>query len=251
LDPIRTVPRVGYRLMVDASRATILELRPSVAVLPFANLSGDPDFAFFADGVTEDIIAALSRFRTFAVVARGSSFGYGSRGVSAVQAAAALGVRYVLEGSVRREGHRLRVAARLSDDAGTVLWADRFEEELGGVFEMQDHITAAVVHLAEPRITRAEIERSRRKQPESLDAYDHFLRGMAYYDLPTRHERVALRRDGPSPRPRGCARPLLSRRLWPAPASRTSCAAASGDGAGRDGRLRHRTRPLRPRRGPG
>ena len=178
LDPIRTVSRVGYRLMLDAPRAMILTLRPSVAVLPFANLTSDPELAFFADGVTEDVIAALSRFRTFAVVARGSSFA-AARGAPAAEAATALGVRYIVEGSVRREGRRLRVAAQLTDGAGLVLWSDRFEEELGGVFDMQDRITAAVVSLAEPRITHAELDRSRRKHPENLDAYDHFLRGTA------------------------------------------------------------------------
>jgi adenylate cyclase len=129
--------------------------------------------------MTEDVIAALSRFKTFAVVARGSSFADATRGATAAEAATALGVRYVLEGSVRRDGPRLRVTAQLTDAAGVVLWSDRFEEELGGVFDVQDRITAAVVSLVEPRITRTEIERSRRKHPENLDAYDHFLRGMA------------------------------------------------------------------------
>ena len=180
LDPIGTVARVGYRLICDSPRPTvrtIQALRPSVAVLPFANLTADPEMAFFADGVTEDIIAALSRFRTFAVVARGASLGFRDR----AEAAAALGVAYVVEGSVRREGRRLRVGTRLTDTEGRVVWADRFEDELGGVFEMQDRIATAVVTLAEPRIARAEIERSRRKHPENLDAYDHFIQGLAWF----------------------------------------------------------------------
>ncbi|EYD76530.1 Adenylate cyclase [Rubellimicrobium mesophilum DSM 19309] len=181
-DPVRTVSRVGYRLVLDglsARRGTILALRPTVAVLPFVNLSGDPELGFFADGVTEDVIAALSRFRTFAVVARGASFAYKGRAGPAPEVAQALGVRHVLEGSVRREGRRLRVGARLTDTEGHVRWADCFEEELDGVFEMQDRITAAVVGLVEPQITRAELERSGRKHPESMDAYDHFLLGLA------------------------------------------------------------------------
>lgn len=176
-DPISTVARVGYRLICDNPvPATIAALRPSVAVLPFANLTAEPELAFFADGMTEDIIAALSRFRTLAVVARGATVGLQNR-----TAAVALGVSYVVEGSVRREGRRLRIGVRLTDTAGQVLWADRFEDELGGVFEMQDRITAAVVRVAEPRISGAEVERSRRKHPENLDAYDHFIQGLACF----------------------------------------------------------------------
>lgn len=182
---IRTVSRVGYRLMLDdppKCSNTIQALRPSVVVLPFGNLSGDPKMAFFADGVTEDIITALSRFKTFAVVAPGSSFALRGSAVPAPDIAQALGVRYLLDGSVRREGHRLRIVARLSDASGIVLWAGSFDEELGGVFEIQDRITAMVVGLVEPQITRAELERSRRKHPENLDAYDHFLQGMACFE---------------------------------------------------------------------
>jgi TolB-like protein/DNA-binding winged helix-turn-helix (wHTH) protein len=154
-NPIRTVSRVGYRLVPDGSphrAAGILALRPSVAVLPFADLSGDPSLAFFSDGVTEDIIAALSRFRTLAVVGRGTAFAYKGRATPAPEIARALGVRYVLEGSVRRAGRRLRVTAQLVDaEEGALLWADRFEEELDGLFEIQDRIAATVVGLAEPR----------------------------------------------------------------------------------------------------
>jgi TolB-like protein len=181
-DPIRTVSRVGYRLTLDglpARSSTILALRPTVAVLPFANLSGDPELAYFADGVTEDLIAALSRFRTFAVVARNSSFAYKGRAVPGPEVARALGVRYLLEGSARRDGRRLHIAAQLSDASGALQWADCFEEELDGVFEVQDRITAEVVGHIEPQITRAELEQSRRKHPESMDAYDHFLLGSA------------------------------------------------------------------------
>jgi TolB-like protein/cytochrome c-type biogenesis protein CcmH/NrfG len=184
-DPIRTVSRVGYRLVLDgvpAQSDTIHTLRPMVAVLPFANLSADQELAFFSDGVTEDIIASLSRFRAFAVAARGSSFTYKGKLARVPEIVQALGVRYVVEGSLRRHGQHLRVAVQLSDADGAVRWADCFEEELDGVFEVQDRITAGVVRLLQPQITRAELERSRRKHPETLDAYDHFLLGRACSD---------------------------------------------------------------------
>jgi TolB-like protein len=177
-----------------------LALRPSVVVLPFANLSGDPELAFFADGVTEDLITALSRFQTFAVVGRASSFAYKGRAVPAPEIAQALGVRYILDGSVRRDGHRLRIAAHLTGaEEGTLLWAETFQEELGGVFEIQDRVTASVVAIAEPQITRAELERSRRKHPENMDAYDHYLQGLALKAEPNRtaaqHDRTVSHFD--------------------------------------------------------
>ena len=183
INPIATVARIGYRLICDtpvAIGSTITALRPSVAVLPFANLSTNPEMAFFAAGMTEDIVQALSRFRTFAVVARGALLSHQSRS----EAARALDVAYVVEGSVRREGPRLLVNARLTDSGAQVIWADRFEEELGGLFDIQDRIAASVVNRVEPRITLAEIERSRRKHPENLDAYDHFIHGLAWYHGP-------------------------------------------------------------------
>jgi TolB-like protein len=182
-DPIRTVSRVGYRLLLDAPKTPVEQIQsvlPTIAVLPFANSSRDPDLAFFADGVTEDLITALSRFKTFAVIARNSSFVYKDRVVDVPEVARALGVRYLLEGSVRRSGDRVRVSARLTDAASqTQIWGEAFEGPLGDIFDMQDRITEAVVGLVEPHITQIEIERSRRKRPENLDAYDHFLRGLA------------------------------------------------------------------------
>lgn len=181
-NPIRTVSRVGYRLLLDAPPPAIEafpSVRPSVAVLPFANLSPDPELSYFADGMTEDLITALSRFKSFAVVARSSSFAFKDSAVSVHEIARILGVRYLVEGSVRRSGKRMRVSARLSDAASdTQLWGETFDGALGDVFDMQDRITEAAVGLVEPHITEAEIERSRRKHPESLDAYDHFLRGL-------------------------------------------------------------------------
>lgn len=182
-DPIRTVSRVGYRLLLDPLETPaepIQSVLPTIAVLPFANSSRDPDLAFFADGVTEDLITALSRFKAFAVIARNSSFVYKDRVVDVPDVARALGVRYILEGSVRRSGDRVRVSARLTDaPSQTQIWGEAFDGVLGDIFDMQDRITEEVVGLVEPHITQVEIERSRRKRPENLDAYDYFLRGLA------------------------------------------------------------------------
>ncbi len=181
-DWIVTVPRVGYRLLQQATplpvRAAIAIL-PSLAVLPFENLSGDPEEDYFADGVVEDIITALSRFKSFAVIARNSSFVYKGRAVNVRQVATELGVRYVLEGSVRRAGPKLRISAQLVDgETGAHLWAQNFDGAVEDIFDMQDRITESVVALVEPKIQRAEIERSRRERPESLDAYDLYLRAL-------------------------------------------------------------------------
>lgn len=177
---IVTVPRVGYRLVRAASviEEAIPNL-PSVAVLPFDNLSGDTEQEYFADGVVEDIINALSRFRSFAVVARHSSFVYKGRSVDVRDVARELGVRYVLEGSVRRAGDRIRITAQLIEGAnGNQLWAEKYDGALGDIFEMQDRVTENVVAIVEPRLRRAEIERARRKHPERLDAYDLYLRAL-------------------------------------------------------------------------
>lgn len=183
LEWIATVPRIGYRLprptLADASARPV---RPSIAVLPFQSMSSNAEDEYFADGMVEDIITALSRFRTFAVVARNSSFAHKGRGANIREAAQALGVRYVLEGSVRRRGDRLRVTAQLVDPGvGTQLWARRFDGELASLFDFQDTITEAVVGLVEPEVRKAEIERARRKHPGSLDAYDLYLRALPYF----------------------------------------------------------------------
>ena len=154
--------------------------KPAIAVLPFQNLSDDPEQEYFADGMVEEIITALSRFRNLFVIARNSSFTYKGRPVEVKQVGRELGVRYVLEGSVRRAGGRLRIAGQLIDTStGTNLWADRFDGALAEVFELQDQVAASVVGAIAPKIESAEIERSRRKPTESLDAYDCYLRGMA------------------------------------------------------------------------
>jgi len=151
----------------------------SIAVLPFANLSNDPDQEYFADGMVEDITTALSRFRQLFVIARNSTFVYKGRHVDVRHVARELGVRYVLEGSVRRSPDRVRLTAQLIDaSTGGHLWAERFDGNLADIFDLQDRITAKVVGAIEPQMRRAEIERARRKRPENLEAYDHFLQAL-------------------------------------------------------------------------
>ena len=153
--------------------------RPSIAVLPFTNMSGDPEQDYFADGMVEDIITALSRFKELFVIARNSSFVYKGRSVDIQQVAHDLGVRYVLEGSVRRAGDRLRITGQLIDAATQAhLWADRFDGALEDVFDLQDRVSESVVSALQPRLRQAEIERARRKPPASLDAYDYLLRAL-------------------------------------------------------------------------
>jgi len=153
--------------------------KPSIAVLPFANLSGDPEQEYFADGMVEDIITGLSRFKWVFVIARNSSFVYKSRTVDVKQVGRELGVRYILEGSVRKAGNRIRLAAQLIDaEAGAHIWAEQYERALDDVFAVQDELTSSVVGVIEPNLRKAEIERARRKRPESLDAYDLYLQAL-------------------------------------------------------------------------
>lgn len=154
--------------------------RPSIAVLPFQNMSGDVDQEYFADGMAEDIITALSRFKAPFVIARNSSFTYKARAVDVKQVGRELGVRYVLEGSVRKVANRVRITGQLVDAAtGAHIWADRFDGELGDVFDLQDKITESVVGAIAPAVEKAEIERAKRKPTASLDAYAIYLRGLA------------------------------------------------------------------------
>ena len=196
---IVTVPRVGYRLVragppVGAGEEEPGSLRPSIAVLPFQNLSGDPAQDYFADGIVEDITTALSSFHSFAVIARNSSFTYKGRAVDVRDVGRELGVRYILEGSVRKSGERLRVTAQLVEAAsGAHLWARKFDGTLADVFDMQDDITAQVAGIVEPSIQAAEIDRARRKPPQSLDAYDLMLRGMhKYYSVKPEENEEAI-----------------------------------------------------------
>lgn len=183
-DWIVTIPRVGYRLVRPATGEppTADGGRPALAVLPFVNLSGDAERDYFADGLVEDLITAFSRFKTFAVISRNSSFVYKGRAVDVRQVAGELGVRYLLEGSVRLAGERVRVTVQLVEAAtGAHHWASSFDGDLGQVFQFQDRITEAVVGLVEPQIRRVEIERARRRWPESPRAYDHYLRALPYF----------------------------------------------------------------------
>ncbi len=157
-----------------------LPSKPSIAVLPFQNLSGDPEQEYFADGIVEEIITALSRMRWLFVIARNSSFAYKGRAVDAKQIGRELGVRYILEGSVRKAANRVRITGQLIDaSTGVHLWADRFEGQLEDIFDLQDQMTASVVGAIAPKLEQAEIERSRGKPTDNLDAYDYFLRGMS------------------------------------------------------------------------
>ena len=177
-EPVR-----AYRVLLAPTSAIDapppLPDKPSIAVLPFDNLSGDPAQEFFADGMADDIITALSKNRWFFVIARNSSFTYKGRAVAVTQVAKELGVRYVLEGSVQRAGDRIRVNAQLIDaDIGTHIWAERYDRNLEDVFAVQDEITEQIVSSIEPELGTAERERARRKPPESLDAWDRFQRGL-------------------------------------------------------------------------
>jgi adenylate cyclase len=174
-----------YRIRVGCTAPTTghaltLPDKPSIAVLPFQNMSGDPEQEYFTDGMVEEIITALSRMRWLFVIARNSSFTYKGRSVDVKQVGRDLGVRYVLEGSVRKAANRLRITGQLIDTATrTHLWADRFDGGIEDVFELQDRITASVIGAIAPKLEQAEIERARRKPTESLDAYDYYLRGLA------------------------------------------------------------------------
>ena len=176
--------RLGAKPAVSAPLA--LPDKPSIAVLPFQNMSGDPEQEYFADGMVEEIITALSRIRWLFVIARNSSFTYKGKPVDVKQVARELGVRYILEGSVRKAGGRVRITAQLIDaSTGAHLWADRFDGSLEGVFELQDQVASGVVGSIEPRLRQSEIERANRKLTESLDAYDLYLRALALRDIHT------------------------------------------------------------------
>jgi adenylate cyclase len=167
--------------------APVLPDKPSIAVMPFNNVSGDPEQEYFADGVVEEIITALSRIGWLFVIARNSSFTYKGRAVDVKQVGRQLGVRYLLEGSVRKAGNRVRITAQLIDAlTGVHLWVDRFEGALDDIFELQDQVTASVVGAVAPKLQQAEIERAKRKPTDSLDAYDYYLRGVARLHRATR-----------------------------------------------------------------
>jgi adenylate cyclase len=172
-----TVPR---DVSAGSRQPLALPDKPSIAVLPFQNLSGDPEQEYFADGMVEDVITALSHFKSLFVIARNSSFTYKGKAVDVKQVGRELGVRYVLEGSVRKAGSRVRIAGQLIEaTTGGHLWADKFDGALEDVFGLQDQITASVVGVIAPTLEHAEIERARQKPTDRLDSYDCYLRGMA------------------------------------------------------------------------
>ena len=173
------VPAIGLPSQ-STKPALALPDKPSIAVLPFINMSGDPDQDYFADGMVEDIITALSRFTALFVIARNSSFTYKGRVIDAKQVGRELGVRYVLEGSVRKAASRVRITRQLIDTTtGAHLWANRIDGGLGDIFDLQDQVTESIVGAIAPAMEKAEIERAKRKPTESLDAYDYYLRGLA------------------------------------------------------------------------
>jgi TolB-like protein len=182
-------PIKAYRIRGETSPAATQDVgfplplpdKPSIAVLPFTNMSGDAEQDYFADGMVEEIITGLSRIRWLFVIARNSTFTYKGRSVDVKQVGRELGVRYVLEGSVRQANERIRITAQLIDALiGTHLWADRFEGSLADVFDLQDQVALSVAGVIEPTLRQAEIERARRKRPDSLDAYDLHLRALPY-----------------------------------------------------------------------
>ena len=180
-EPVRT-----YEVVSSDVHAAVLTValplpdKPSIAVLPFQNMSGDPEQEYFADGIVEEIITALSRFRSLFVIARNSSFAYKGKSPDVRQVGRDLGVRYVLEGGIRRAGNRLRITAQLIDaQSGAHVWADRFEGSPADIFNFQDEVTQKVVVAIAPRVERVEIARALRRSSDNTDAYDCYLKGLA------------------------------------------------------------------------
>jgi adenylate cyclase len=203
-------PMRAWRLLIDETppanmaQPLVPPDKPSIAVLPFQNISGDPEQEYFADGMVEDIITALSHVKSFFVIARNSCFTYKGKAVDIKQVGRELGVRYVLEGSVRKAGGRVRITGQLIEAAtGHHVWADRFEGNLADVFELQDRVTESVVGAIEPSLRQAEIGRARAKSTASLDAYDCYLRSLHLFYQLTRESmeqsceylRLAIERD--------------------------------------------------------
>jgi adenylate cyclase len=177
--PAATLKSVERTLVQDTGEALPLPGKPSIAVLAFTNMSDDPNQQYFSDGIADDIITELSRSRSLFVIARNSSFTYKGRAAGIKQVARELGVRYVLEGSVRRGGDRVRVSAQLIDaEDETHVWADRYDRRLGDVFTVQDEITDAVANAIGPAISQAEQQRAMRKPPDNLDAWEAYQRGL-------------------------------------------------------------------------
>lgn len=229
---IRTFTRKGVRFVGEVTQVadSAVSHKPSIAVLPFQNLSGDSEQDYFADGMVEEITTAIARCPGLFVIARNSSYVYKGKSVDVKQVARELGVRYVLEGSVRKAGNRVRIAGQLIDSAtGAHMWADRFDGTLDDVFEFQDRVAGGVVGAIEPRLRRVEAERAGRKPTESLDAYDLQLRAQAQAYMRTREAlaesvrlaRLAVELDptyGPAMARIALSRGMQRQRNWIPPA---------------------------------
>jgi len=205
---IRTIARKGLRFVADVQMRPLgmdpqveiqdpprsalpLPDRPAIAVLPFVNMSGDREHEYFSDGISEDIITALSKLRWFFVIARNSSFIYKGKAVHMKQIAEELGVGYVVEGSVRKSGDRVRITAQLNDvETGSHIWAERYDRDIADVFAVQDEITEAIVAAIEPQIYAAENFHAQRKAPDSMDAWDLVMRALSHYWRVTRQDNV-------------------------------------------------------------
>jgi len=185
-EPIRTYRVTMEAGSFDTSRSALMSKmleRPAVAVLPFANMSGDPEQEYFSDGLTEDIITALALWRSFPVIARNSSFIYKGKAWDVKQVGRELAARYLLEGSIRKSGSRVRITAQLVDTTtGHHVWVEKFDRDLEDVFALQDEITERIAATLEPALGKADLTRSKAKQPDNLDAWDFWLRGRSYLD---------------------------------------------------------------------
>jgi TolB-like protein/class 3 adenylate cyclase len=180
---VKTGPRASGPQAAETPALQPLALpdKPSIAVLPFQNMSGDPEQEYFVDGMVEDIVTGLSRIKWLFVIARNSTFVYKGRAVDVKQVSRELGVRYVLEGSVRKIANRVRITGQLIDAAnGAHIWAERYDRALDDIFALQDELTLSVIGAIEPSLRRVEIERARRKRPDSLDAWDLYLRALPF-----------------------------------------------------------------------
>jgi TolB-like protein len=175
----------------DSKELLAFPYRPSIAVLPFTNMTGDPGQEYFSDGISEDIITALSKLRSFFVIARNSSFIYKGKSVHLKQVTEELNVGYVVEGSVRRSGDRARITAQLNDTTtGSHLWAERYDRQLADVFAVQDEITEAIIAAIEPQLYAAENFRTSRKPPDSMDAWELLIRALSHFWRATREDNV-------------------------------------------------------------
>lgn len=186
-DRLETAAMAATSIAADTQKPLSLPEKPSIAVLPFQNMSGDPEQEYFADGIVEDIITALSRFKWLFVIARNSSFTFKGKAVDIKEVGRKLGVRYVLEGSVRKAAGKVRITGQLIDAvSGAHIWADRFERNLEDIFALQDEVTVAVISAVQPKLLQTEIEMALRRRPENLSAYDLCLLARHKHDIGSR-----------------------------------------------------------------